>query len=269
MKINKTNKIIKPLLIKPEIETKKIIKFIQAVFKTQAFDKAVIGVSGGVDSTLSLLLLTQALGVKKVIPVQLPYGQQSTQLSSLAISTAGISKRRIKRFNIKPIVDQIVKTINCKYLAKSKIRLGNIMVRTRMILLYDLAKKHNALVCGTENKSEYLLGYFTRYGDEASDLEPIRHLYKTQVYQLAEYLGVPEQIIQTPPSAGLWPGQNDEKQFGFSYQKGDQVLYLYIEKNLSLTEIVKKTELNKSVVEKVINWYQTNYFKHEVPYRLE
>jgi NAD+ synthase len=146
--------------------------------------------------------------------------------------------------------------------------LGNIMARVRMILLYDLAKKRQALVCGTENKSEHLLGYFTRYGDEASDFEPIKHLYKTQVYQLAKALGVPNEIIQSPPSAGLWLGQTDEKQFGFSYYQADQILFLYLEKGLSLPVIVKKTGVEKRIVEKVISWYKTNDFKHRIPYSL-
>src|SRR5258708_26883046 len=109
----------------------------------------------------------------------------------------------------------------------------------RMIILYDLAKKYKALVCGTENKSENLLGYFTRFGDQASDIEPIEHLYKTQVYQLAKYLNLPDAIITQQPSAGLWQGQTDEGQFGFTYEEADQVLFLHFEKKL-VVEIIEK-----------------------------
>ena len=143
--------------------------------------------------------------------------------------------------------------------------MGNIMARARMIVLFDIAKKHNALVCGTENKSEHLLGYYTRFGDEASDIEPIRHLYKTQIYKLAKYLNVPQEIIEAQPSAGLWKRQTDEGQFGFSYEEGDQVLHLYYDKNLSLKELKKYGFKN---TEKIISFSKMNEYKHKVPYSI-
>ena len=146
-----------------------------------------------------------------------------------------------------------------------KVRLGNIMARIRMIIIYDLAKKHNALVAGTENQSEYLLGYFTRFGDQASDFEPIQHLYKTQVYQLAKFLGVPKNIIEKEPTAGLWNGQTDEGEFGFTYQEADQVLYLYYDKKLKLEKIKKKGFRN---AEKIIKFSLKNSYKHHAPYSL-
>jgi NAD+ synthase len=139
------------------------------------------------------------------------------------------------------------------------------MARVRMILLYDLAKKHNALVCGTENKSEYLLGYFTRFGDAASDFEPIQHLYKTQVYQLASSLGVPKNIIKKTPTAGLWHGQTDEGEFGFSYKEADEVLFYYYDKKLKLEEIKNKGFKN---AEKIIKFSLKNSYKHHAPYTL-
>src|SRR6185437_16551779 len=133
---------------------------------------------------------------------------------------------------------------------ENKIRIGNIAARMRMIILFDLAKKHKALVCGTENKSENLLGYFTRFGDQASDIEPIEHLYKTQIIQLAKHLGLPEDVITQAPSAGLWKGQTDEGQFGFTYEEADIVLYLFLEKNVSIGEIEKRGYLHaKKIIE--------------------
>ena len=146
-----------------------------------------------------------------------------------------------------------------------RVRLGNIMARVRMIILYDLSKKHNALVCGTENKSEYLLGYFTRFGDAASDFEPIQHLYKTQVYQLASSLGVPKNIIKKTPTAGLWHGQTDEGEFGFSYKEADEVLFYYYDKKLKLEEIKNKGFKN---AEKIIKFSLKNSYKHHAPYTL-
>jgi NAD+ synthase len=121
------------------------------------------------------------------------------------------------------------------------------------------------LVCGTENRSENLLGYFTRFGDEASDLEPIRHLYKTQVYELAKYLNVPQAIVQKQPSANLWKDQTDEGQFEFTYAEADQVLNLYFDKKLPVEEIQKRGLKN---ADKIIEFAKKNSFKHRVPYLL-
>jgi NAD+ synthase len=134
-----------------------------------------------------------------------------------------------------------------------------------MIVLFDLAKKYNALVVGTENKSENLLSYFTRFGDQASDIEPIEHLYKTQVYELAKHLGVPKEIIKQNPSAGLWANQTDEGEFGFTYAEADQVLYLAVEKHMSVEEITAQGYPN---AEKILAWRERNLFKHKTPYTL-
>lgn len=125
-------------------------------------------------------------------------------------------------------------------------------------------KKIKGLVVGTENKSEYHLAYFTRFGDEASDIEPIQHLYKTQIYELAKHLGVPEQVLNAKPTAGLWEGQSDEKEFGFTYKEADQVMYLHFDKKQSREEI-KKQFPN---AEKIISWCEKNDFKHHVPYTI-
>jgi len=134
-----------------------------------------------------------------------------------------------------------------------------------MILLYDLAKKLQALVLGTENKSEYLLGYFTRFGDEASDIEPVRHLYKTQVRQLALYLGIPRKIINKAPTAGFWLGQTDEKELGFTYEEADKILYLYFDLKKRKEEI-EKIGFKKETIKKVISRVKANDFKHKLPY---
>jgi NAD+ synthase len=156
------------------------------------------------------------------------------------------------------------KTIGLKKSAKDfQLRLGNIMARIRMTALYDLAKEHNGLVCGTENKSEFLLGYFTRHGDEASDFEPIRHLYKTQIYELGKHLNVPESIINLHPTAGLWDGQTDEGDFGFSYQEADLILNLYFDKKMALSKLTTKSYPN---FKKIIQRINRGSFKHHSPY---
>jgi len=251
-------------------ETEKIIKFIKSVLKKQNFEKVVIPVSGGIDSSTSLLLLTKAIDPKNIITVKLPYGKQDMGLADLIIQKAGIPKKNIININIKPTVDQLWSSLEEKSSALKKtasynLRFGNIMMRVRMAIVYDLTKKYQALAIGAENKSEYLLGYYTRHGDEACDLAVIRHLYKTQVFQLAKYLGVPKKIINTPPSAGLWKNQTDEKELGFTYKEADQVLYLYFEKKLSLEKIEKKGFKNSK---KIVRWVKKNKFKQKVPYHI-
>jgi NAD+ synthase len=139
------------------------------------------------------------------------------------------------------------------------------MARIRMIILFDLAKQLNAMVCGTENKSEKLLGYFTRFGDAASDLEPLSHLYKTQVFQLAKYLKVPKFITDQSPTAGLWDGQTDENDFGFTYKEADQILHFYCDKKMKMEEIKRLKFKN---AEKIIKRYNANKFKQKTPYSL-
>ena len=227
----------------------KIIKFIKETFKKQGFSKAIVAVSGVVDSAVSLMLAVKALGAANVYTIQLPYKKhQSLELSNLIIETAKIPQNQRIIISIGRAVDKLAVKLNAK---KDKIRLGNIMVRARMICVFDQAKKLKALVVGTANKSERMLGYFTRFGDEGSDLEPIVHLYKTQVIELAKQLGVPEAIIQAAPAAGLWPGQTDEAELGFNYQEVDPMLS-------------GKKAMSKAVAGRV----KANLFKQQTPYHL-
>jgi NAD+ synthase len=148
----------------------------------------------------------------------------------------------------------------------NRLRLANLAVRLRMIALYDQAKLLDALVVGTENYSEHLLGYYTRFGDEASDLEPIRHLYKTQVYQLAQHLKIPQAIIEQEPTAGLWSGQTDESELGFSYRQADPILYLL--QNGKTEQAIIKLGFNGQLVSNVLTQVKGNHFKSETPYTL-
>ncbi|KKS97920.1 MAG: NH(3)-dependent NAD(+) synthetase, NAD+ synthase [Candidatus Gottesmanbacteria bacterium GW2011_GWA2_43_14] len=252
------------LSINSEKAGSQIIEFLKKTFKEAGFTKAVLGVSGGVDSALVLFLAARALGEKNVLPVMLSYAglnSKGFKNAELAIRKAGIAQENAKIIDIKEAVEAVVKTD----LRMDELRKGNIMVRLRMIHLYDLAKKHRALVLGTENRTEYLLGYFTRFGDEASDVEPIRHLYKTQVKQLAEYLGVPKEIVNQEPTAGMWPGQTDEGEFGFSYSDADKILLLYADQEKTKKEI-SALGFNNHTVDKVIARLTGNSFKHRLPY---
>ena len=270
---------INPLLINPEQEKEKIINFLIRTFKEQKINKAVLGLSGGIDSTTALYLLKKVLPAKNIFAAQMDYYPRK----KLNIDLKGINLVNIQ---IKAIVEQFVKeSEDIRFerlgippkgegshwsekrgieLSLSKLRLGNIMARVRMIILFDLAKQLNAMVCGTENKSEKLLGYFTRFGDAASDIEPISHLYKTQVLQLAKYLKVPEKIITQSPAAGLWNGQTDEDDFGFTYEEADQVLYLVDGRRQDINQIKKKFPNTQKIIKRSLN----NQFKQKTPYHL-
>lgn len=249
--------------INPQGEVEKITSFIKETMLKYQKQNAVIGVSGGIDSAACLYLFKNSVALQDIYLVHLPYFDNYLSDIDEIVENIHLPKKQITIISIKPIVDIISKTLGVS--DKDVVRKGNIMARIRMIILYDFAKKLNALVCGTENKSEHLLGYFTRNGDEASDLEPIRHLYKTQVYELAKYLNVPKSVIDKQPSANLWYGQTDEDEFGFSYKEADNVLYLHFDKKMSAEEIESQGFRN---AKKIIDFAQKNSYKHKVPYTL-
>lgn len=269
-------------------EIKKTTSFIKSTLKSAKRTKVIVAASGGIDSSTTMALAARAVGPTEVVVLTLPYNKTYPQGIKNAQAMAKflkIPKRNVYKTDIGPSVERIWKAILIN-LSRSQtgltklanqIRFGNIMARVRMVFIYDMAKSRNALVCGTENRSEHLLGYYTRYGDEASDLEPLRHLYKTQVRQLAEHLKFPEEILTQKPSAGLWAEQTDREELGFSYKQGDQVLYLHFDKKMSPTKIAKKLHSNtrektetywKRRVKKVLERAGDHDFKHHLPYHL-
>lgn len=253
------------LSIDSKKETAKITEFLQTTLQKQQKQRVILALSGGIDSTTSLFLLKQALPAKNVSVLHLPYFSEHEYIKTI-LQTAQIPQENVHTISIKPFVDPYKEQLKLDGKNQmDQVRLGNIMARTRMILLYDFAKKTDSLVVGTENRSEYYLAYFTRFGDEASDIEPIRHLYKTQVYQLAKYLGVPKEVIEQSPTAGLWHEQTDEKEFGFTYAEADEVLTRYFDQKLSIEEIKK---LGFPNTEKIMEWVRRNDYKHHVPYTL-
>jgi NAD+ synthase len=265
------------LKVNPRIETAKIVTFIRSTLKKQGFTKLVLGLSGGVDSATAACLANQAVGVNHLYVLLLPYQNQSTRSAESVVKLLKLPKEHIFKVNLTSLINQLHKILDSIFMIHdSNLLRGNILSRLRMIFLFDAAKRLNALVCGTENRSEHLLGYFTRFGDEASDLEPLIHLYKTQVYQLAKYLGIPKVIINSEPSAGLWPEQTDEKEMGFSYAEADEILHLYFDKGLKpivLAQFIArqrglKSANTKVLVDKVLKRVWKNRFKRETPYTI-
>lgn len=252
---------MKPLDIKQTAD--ELVEFLKTAFGKAGFARAVIAMSGGVDSSTSAALTVRALGANNVYPLLLPHGNLNTGAVVDArgmINTLGIPQKNSTQINIAPLVDPIVRLDR----SVDQIRRGNIMARVRMIVIFDNAKKRNALVVGTENKTEHLLGYFTRFGDEGSDTEPLRNLYKTQVYELARFLKIPEHVITKTPTAGLWEGQTDEGEFGFTYKQADEILSLLVDEKKSTEEIIIQG-LDAAVVEKVAKRMNDNEFKHHLP----
>lgn len=249
---------------KAQIEIDRIVNFLKTTLHISQKTTVVVASSGGIDSSVSLALSIQAFGAANVYVLSLPY----TSLSAKAVDR---TKKLVSFFSIPETNFQILDITGpvdaCRrelgITEDDKVRIGNIMARMRMIYVYDQAKKLNALVVGTENKTEYHLGYFTRFGDEASDIEPIQHLYKTQIYMLARELSLPDEIISQTPTAGLWTGQTDETQLGFSYEEADQILSLHFEKHIPFEDLSQQEFPH---VKKIQQTVEQNKFKHSVPY---
>ena len=231
----------------PKINNKSVAgeigKFLKEEFRKRKKTSAIVGVSGGVDSSLTAELCQRAgLDVKRVF---MPHGKTSDKPAGLFL-----------KIDITKAVD----VLDGK--AADKISKGNIMARVRMIILYDLARKLNGLVVGTENLSEYYLGYFTLHGDHAADINPIAGLWKTQVFELAKYFNLPIR----EPSADLWKGQTDEKELEFSYEEADPILYLYCVKKINPKKIIKDFDFSADLVYRVLEKVEnTEYKREEVP----
>ncbi len=181
----------------------------------------VIGLSGGIDSAVAAVFCCQAIGADKVVGLSLP--SEVSKPEDIR-DAAGLSKKfgmTHKVVNIDPVLagfSAMPEYRETPYLA------GNLMARTRMAVLYYYANRDNLLVCGTSNRSEFMLGYCTKFGDNAADIQPIVHLYKTEIYEIARELGIPPAIIDKTPSAGLWEGQSDEAEIGLTYPEIDSAL---------------------------------------------
>ncbi len=250
--------------IDPAHTEKHLVEFIRSAFAHAGFSKAVIALSGGVDSATSCSLAVRALGRDNVYPVLLPYGalgEQGVADAGLVTEALAIPEGHVSVVDIEPLLAPVVALDP----VMDNVRRGNAMARMRMMVVYDRAKKLPGLVIGTENKSEHYLGYFTRFGDEASDLEPLRNLYKTQVYRLASHLGVPEAILTKKPTAGLWEGQTDEGEFGFTYTQADEILSANIDQRLSVAQVIGRG-IPEATVKRVLAHVEKNAFKHHLPH---
>jgi NAD+ synthase len=224
------------------------------------FERAILNLSGGIDSALVAFLVAEAVGPENVLALRLPYhssSQDSLDDAQAVIDALGIRSDTVE---ITAMVDPLL----ARFPDASNLRKGNIMARMRMVVLYDQSAAFRALPIGTSNKTETLLGYTTIYGDNAAGVQPIADLYKAQVRQLARALGVPSSVIDKPPSADLWAGQTDEDELGFTYDLADQVLYLLVDERYTVEEVIAEG-FDRKFVEKIWRQVRINHYKRTMP----
>lgn len=243
-------------------EVSTIIKdFIKTYVESSGCKGVVIGLSGGVDSAVIAVLCRQVLGKKKTLCLFMP--DDATPESDIKHQKILVEKfdllceTRDILGNVKNIAD------NCA-VKPDKMALANVKARIRMTLLFEYANMTGSIVCGTSNKSEIMVGYFTKYGDGGVDIMPLGDLYKTQIYELAKFLKIPKEIICKEPTAGLIKGQTDEKEIGFTYELLDRVL-MGLERKQNLLDIAKNTGLKRSDVEKIKNMRVKSEHKRHGP----
>lgn len=237
-----------------------LVNFLRDEVHKIGFKKVILGLSGGIDSALVAFLAAEAFGAENVYTVMMPYktsNKESVEHAELVVKATGIHTKKVE---ITPMVDP--------YFAMnedmSSLRKGNMMARTRMNVLFDNSAKEGALVLGTSNRTEILLGYSTQFGDSASAINPIGDLYKAQVWALSEFMGVPKEVIDKKPSADLWEGQTDEQELGFSYRMADEILY-YLTDERMRPEEVAALGYDENIIKSVIRRMKTAQYKRKLP----
>ena len=237
-----------------------LVKFLRENFKKAGFSKAVLGLSGGIDSALVAYLLRDALGKENVLAIMMPYKSSNPDSLNHAKLVVEDLKINAKSIEITDMIDAYFKNEK----EASSLRMGNKMARERMSILFDYSSKENALVVGTSNKTEIYLGYSTQFGDSACALNPIGDLYKTNIWDLSRYLKIPNELIEKKPSADLWEGQTDEQEMGLTYKEADQVLYRMLEENKTAKEILAEG-FSKDLVDNIVRRMNRSEYKRRMP----
>ncbi len=239
--------------------TRYLEKFLENELHKTGLEHAVVGLSGGLDSAVVAVLAQRVFG-ENLLCVKMP-SHYSSQ------SSLDDADELCKDFDINAIevsIDPMLKPYEQLNHDMDNLRRGNLSARLRMTTLFDISAKHNALVLGTSNKSELMLGYGTLYGDLSSALNPIGDLYKSEVFELAHYLGVSHSIINKPPSADLWDGQSDEDDLGYTYAELDNALKMYVEKRMKKEKIIE-SGVDAVMLEMIIGRIFRNHFKRKMP----
>lgn len=255
-----TPNILPRLNINTDLAARILTGFIRDEIAKSGMTRCVMGLSGGIDSALSAYLSAAALGPENVLVVRMPYvssSPESMEHAEAIIEDLGLPSLTVP---ITPMVDPLFE----QFPDMSRLRKGNIMARQRMIVLYDQSVSWGGLVMGTSNKTEFLLGYSTIYGDSGVALQPIADLYKYQVRQLARSVGVPDVVIDKAPSADLWAGQTDEDELGFTYDMADQVLYLLVDERYTVDEATAEG-FDRDFVYRIWERVKANHYKRTMP----
>ena len=237
-----------------------LVEFLRENFKKAGFSKAVLGLSGGIDSALVAYLLRDALGKENVLAIMMPYKSSNPDSLNHAKLVVEDLKINAKSIEITDMIDAYFKNEK----EATSLRMGNKMARERMSILFDYSSKENALVVGTSNKTEIYLGYSTQFGDSACALNPIGDLYKTNIWDLSRYLKIPNELIEKKPSADLWEGQTDEQEMGLTYKEADQVLYRMLEENKTVKEILAEG-FSKDLVDNILKRMNRSEYKRRMP----
>ena len=252
-------------LSEPELEARRehITAFIAETIDGAGADGAVLGLSGGIDSTLTAYLAREALGADRVHGLVMPSEVNREENMSDAERVAQDLGIEYDVIEIEPIVGGFLGAF--PEADDDRTAVGNVRVRTRAVLNYLVANHENRIVLGTGNRSEALAGYYTKYGDQAVDCNPIGNLYKLQVRQLAAYVGVPDELVEKTPSAGMWTDQTDEEEMGLRYDVLDRVLALHVDGPLSTAATVRALDVDRSVIERVEELYTGSEHKRHMP----
>jgi NAD+ synthase len=248
------------LAIDTDVARRAIAQFIRGQLRQAGFERAVLGLSGGIDSALVAFLVAEAIGADRLLCVSMPYRTSSDASRTDASAVVAALGPAFETVEISPMVDGFF----ASQPDATPLRRGNFMARQRMAVLYDRSVTWGGLVVGTGNKTESLIGYTTLFGDNACAFNPIGDLYKSQVRQLSAAIGVPEQIIRKAPSADLWPGQTDESEAGFSYPVLDRLLFWRVDKRRSDEEMAE-LGFDPELVRRVDRMIATSEFKRQVP----
>lgn len=240
----------------------RISAFINAQCKTAGADGVVLGLSGGIDSATTAAIASRAVGPNRVKPVLMPAEPTSSASIELANELAAAFDLEVVEISIESIVHEVMEAY-AKPARQEAI--GNVRARTRAVVWYLIANEENRLVLGGGNRAEWLTGYFTKHGDIAVDCLPLGNLYKAQVRQVATRLGVPDAIVDRPPSAELWRGQTDEGELGISYDVLDGILAGHIDGDLDLLTTAEKVDVAPAVVERVVSLVETSEHKRRLP----
>jgi len=248
------------LKINSELVTEILTRFIRAEIRRAGFERVVLGLSGGVDSSVVAFLCAKALGPENVLAVTMPY--KTSSAATRRDSEAVVARLGVRSIDA-PITDQ-VDAYFARFPDAGQLRLANKCARERMTVLYDQSAAFRGLVAGTSNKSELLLGYGTQFGDMASAVNPIGDLYKTQLFTLAAHLGVPESIVAKKPSGDLWIGQTDEGELGFTYAEVDRLLVLLVDRRWRRSELIAHG-FAAEFIDRVTTMIRRNHYKRRMP----